>query len=190
MTFRLATLLALLPACALATPDEAPFTNPARLNTVRPATIESNWTRMKMPDGGRTAFASVSYMMAFDDDWGFGPGFYGTVDRSVVDKTPALEMGWKRDPAGEGAVRFDNRAAIAKVISQQNAVVRTSMAIGRSPTSGPTPVPADPSQGGVRSAGATTGGGACAFGGEGGAATLPLLLLAAAAVFGRRRRRS
>lgn len=78
MTRHIATLLALLPACALATPDEAPFANPARINTVRPATIEGNWTRMKMPDGGRTAFASLSYMMAFDDDWGFGPGFYGT----------------------------------------------------------------------------------------------------------------
>lgn len=78
MTLRLATLMALLPACALATPDDAPFSNPARLNTLRPATVEANWTRMKMPDGGRTAFASVSYMMAFDDDWGFGPGFYGT----------------------------------------------------------------------------------------------------------------
>ncbi|MCY4756039.1 hypothetical protein [Pelomonas aquatica] len=32
---------------------------------------------MKMPDGGRTAFASMSYLMAYDEDWGFGPGFYG-----------------------------------------------------------------------------------------------------------------
>lgn len=74
MTRRLATLL-LLPACSLAaTPDEAPF---ARIQTVRPAAVEGNWTRMKMPDGGRTAFASMSYMMALDDDWGFGPGVYG-----------------------------------------------------------------------------------------------------------------
>ena len=71
----LVALVPLLPACALATPDGEPF---ARLNTLRPATVEANWTRMKMPDGGRTAFASLSYMMAFDDDWGFGPGFYGT----------------------------------------------------------------------------------------------------------------
>lgn len=78
MSFRLATLVALVPACALATPDDAPFANPARLNTVRPAAVEANWTRMKMPDGGRTAFASLSYLMAYDDDWGFGPGFYGT----------------------------------------------------------------------------------------------------------------
>ena len=74
MTRRLAALMALLPACALATPDEVPF---ARLNTVRPAAVEGNWTSMKLPDGGRTAFASLSYLMAFDEDWGFGPGFYG-----------------------------------------------------------------------------------------------------------------
>lgn len=78
MTFRLATLVALLPACALATPDDAPFANPARIDTVRPAAVEANWTAMKMPDGGRAAFASLSYLMAYDDDWGFGPGFYGT----------------------------------------------------------------------------------------------------------------
>jgi hypothetical protein len=70
----LAALAALLPATTWAIPDDAPF---ARVDTLRPAAIESNWTRMKMPDGGRTAFASVSYMMALDDDWGFGPGVYG-----------------------------------------------------------------------------------------------------------------
>ncbi|MFN3304188.1 MAG: hypothetical protein ACK44A_10755 [Roseateles sp.] len=75
MTRRLATLMAFLPACVLATPDGTPF---ATLNTIRPATVEASWTRMRMPDGGRTAFASLSYLMAYDDDWGFGPGFYGT----------------------------------------------------------------------------------------------------------------
>jgi hypothetical protein len=74
MTLRLATLLALLPACALATPDDTPFTS---LQAVRPAAIEANWTKMKMPDGGRTAFASINYLMALNDDWGFGPGVYG-----------------------------------------------------------------------------------------------------------------
>ncbi|MGM9483116.1 hypothetical protein ACS5PN_18120 [Roseateles sp. NT4] len=77
MRFRitaLAALAALLPATTWATPDDAPF---ARVDTLRPAAIESNWTRMKMPDGGRAAFASISYMMALDDDWGFGPGVYG-----------------------------------------------------------------------------------------------------------------
>jgi hypothetical protein len=71
-------LAALTALAASATPDDAPFANPARIDTVRPAAIEGNWTAMKMPDGGRTAFASLSYLMAFDDDWGFGPGFYGT----------------------------------------------------------------------------------------------------------------
>jgi hypothetical protein len=74
MNLRNAALLAMLPASALATPDEVPF---AHLNTIRPAAVESNWTSMKMPDGGRTAFASLSYMMAYGEDWGFGPGVYG-----------------------------------------------------------------------------------------------------------------
>jgi len=74
MTRRFATLLALLPACAWATPDDAPF---ARVETIRPAAVEANWTKMKMPDGGHTAFASISYLMALNDDWGFGPGVYG-----------------------------------------------------------------------------------------------------------------
>jgi hypothetical protein len=74
MTRRFATLLALLPACAWATPDDAPF---ARVETIRPAAVEANWTKMKMPDGGRTAFASISYLMALNDAWGFGPGVYG-----------------------------------------------------------------------------------------------------------------
>ncbi|WP_457321382.1 hypothetical protein [Roseateles sp. P5_E11] len=70
----LAALAALLPATTWALPDDAPF---ARVQTVRPAAVEGNWTKMKMPDGGRTAFASISYMMALDEDWGFGPGVYG-----------------------------------------------------------------------------------------------------------------
>lgn len=74
MTRRLAALCALTPLFASATPDDAPF---AHIQAVRPAAVEANWTRMKMPDGGRAAFASVSYLMALDEDWGFGPGFYG-----------------------------------------------------------------------------------------------------------------
>lgn len=69
-----AALFALAPVLAQAVPDDAPF---ARLQTVRPAAVEGNWTRMKMPDGGRTAFASINYLMALDEDWGFGPGVYG-----------------------------------------------------------------------------------------------------------------
>ncbi len=63
----------LLPVLVQATPDE-PF---ARIAAVRPAAVESNWTALKLPDGGRTALASLSYLMAVDEDWGFGPGFYG-----------------------------------------------------------------------------------------------------------------
>ncbi|MFG6467651.1 hypothetical protein [Roseateles sp. BYS87W] len=74
MRFRLAALTALLATSAGATPDDAPF---ARIQALRPAAVEGNWTRMKMPDGGRTAFASINYLMALDDDWGFGPGVYG-----------------------------------------------------------------------------------------------------------------
>ncbi|PZR19297.1 MAG: hypothetical protein DI538_31285 [Azospira oryzae] len=70
----LSALSSLAPVLAWATPDEQPF---ARVQTVRPAAVEGNWTAMKMPDGGRTAFASLSYLMALGDDWGFGPGFYG-----------------------------------------------------------------------------------------------------------------
>ncbi len=74
MTRRIAALCALAPMLASATPDEAPF---AHIQAVRPAAVEANWTSMRMPDGGRTAFASVSYLMALGEDWGFGPGFYG-----------------------------------------------------------------------------------------------------------------
>lgn len=77
MRFRLAALAAVLPTLTWATPDDAPFATPARIQAIRPAAFEGNWTRMKMPDGGRTAFASVSYLMALDENWGFGPGFYG-----------------------------------------------------------------------------------------------------------------
>lgn len=69
-----AALFALAPVLTHAVPDDAPF---ARVQTVRPAAVEGNWTAMKMPDGGRTAFASLNYLMALDDDWGFGPGVYG-----------------------------------------------------------------------------------------------------------------
>jgi hypothetical protein len=46
-------------------------------------------------------------------------------DRSVVDRMPSLEQGWMRAVAGEGAVKFDNRAPIADLIEQQNAGVHS-----------------------------------------------------------------
>lgn len=76
MIRRLATLVALLPAAALAAPDEVP--SPSSNLDVRPAALEFNWTPMAMPDGGHTAFASLNYLVAVDDDWSIGPGVYGT----------------------------------------------------------------------------------------------------------------
>lgn len=68
-----AALLALAPSFSSASPDQ-PF---ARIRPERPAAVEANWAALKMPDGGRTALASLSYLVALDEDWGFGPGFYG-----------------------------------------------------------------------------------------------------------------
>lgn len=68
-----AALIALAPLASHA--EESALVRPA---STRPAAIEANWTAVKMPDGGRTAFASISYLMAVNDDWGFGPGVYGT----------------------------------------------------------------------------------------------------------------
>ena len=82
MTFRLtlaaAALTAALPALpALADVPDQPFASLARLTASRPAAIEANWTPLKLPSGDRITLASLSYLMAVDDDWGFGPGFYG-----------------------------------------------------------------------------------------------------------------
>lgn len=75
MIRRIATLVALLPAAALAAPEAVP--SPSNLE-VRPAALEFNWTPMVMPDGGHTAFASLNYLVAIDDAWSIGPGVYGT----------------------------------------------------------------------------------------------------------------
>ena len=76
MTFRLTLAAAALSAAmpALADLPDQPF---ARLSASRPAAIEANWTPLKLPSGDRIALASLSYLMAVDDEWGFGPGFYG-----------------------------------------------------------------------------------------------------------------
>jgi hypothetical protein len=73
MKRRLLTL-AWLPLAAQATPDDTPF---ARIADLHPAAMEANWSPVKMPDGHKAAFASLSYLMAVDEDWGFGPGVYG-----------------------------------------------------------------------------------------------------------------
>lgn len=63
-------------AALTARPDseEAP---PARLAADRPAAIELNWTPLRLPTGDRIALAGASYMMAINDEWGFGPAVYG-----------------------------------------------------------------------------------------------------------------
>ena len=47
-------------------------------------------------------------------------------DRGVLDQMPSLERGWKREATGEGVVRFDNTAAIAAKLAEQERRVVTS----------------------------------------------------------------
>lgn len=73
-TLALAALLASTTARAEAL-DQAPF---ARLGESRPAATEGTWTPLKLPSGERIALASVNYLMAVDENWGFGPSVYGS----------------------------------------------------------------------------------------------------------------
>lgn len=54
--------------------DDKPF---VRLSTTRPAAVEASWTPLRLPSGDRIAMAGLNYLMAVDDDWGFGPSAYG-----------------------------------------------------------------------------------------------------------------
>ena len=49
----------------------------ARISETRPAAIEANWTPLRLPTGKRIALLGGSYLMAIDEDWGFGPSVYG-----------------------------------------------------------------------------------------------------------------
>jgi hypothetical protein len=60
----------------------------------------------------------------FDAPPGGGWCTSNSYDRALVDQMPSLERGWMRAVAGDGAVKFDNRAPIAALIDQQNARVR------------------------------------------------------------------
>jgi hypothetical protein len=42
-------------------------------------------------------------------------------DRATVDRMPSLEVSWRREALGEGAVALDNRAAIASALVTHNA---------------------------------------------------------------------
>ena len=77
-TLTAALTTAATPIAARADVSDQPFANPARLGASRPAAIEATWTPLRLPNGDKIALASLSYLMAVNDDWGFGPGFYGS----------------------------------------------------------------------------------------------------------------
>jgi MYXO-CTERM domain-containing protein len=80
--------------------------------------------RVELSDGRKVWFKSPG-----DAGWCGGPGPY---DRAGVDGAPALEVGWKRAAAGDGQMKFDNRAAIASAVTTQNNSVQSgcSCALG------------------------------------------------------------
>ncbi|MEJ6007437.1 hypothetical protein WG899_17955 [Paucibacter sp. AS339] len=83
MSFALPTSSVFVPrgialACALAACATASAnTNVARLTPLRPAAIETSWTPLRLPNGDKTALLGGSYLMAVNDEWGFGPSVYG-----------------------------------------------------------------------------------------------------------------
>ena len=82
LPFSLLPLLALLclaaPALAQSTTDSAaPLARPGFLQA-QPAAIELNWTPLKMPTQERIALLGANYLVAMNEDWGIGPGFYGS----------------------------------------------------------------------------------------------------------------
>lgn len=52
-------------------------TQPVRLAETRPGAVEASWTPLRLPNGERIALAGLSYLMAVDEEWGFGPTVYG-----------------------------------------------------------------------------------------------------------------
>ena len=70
----LAAVLA-MPLLAVAMPDQ-PFPS-AKLAASHPAAVEFSWTPLRMPNGERIALAGGSYLLAFNEEWGFGPSVYG-----------------------------------------------------------------------------------------------------------------
>jgi MYXO-CTERM domain-containing protein len=53
-----------------------------------------------------------------------------TYDRTTVDSLPSSDVGWLRDPVGEGHLVVDNRAAISAGIDKHNASVQLSPGCG------------------------------------------------------------
>ena len=108
---------------------------------------------------------------------------------------PALEVAWKRAPAGEGAVRFDNRKTIQATIDRNNSAVAVMPPVVIPlPGMGPAPNPSGPGAG-APGAPMARESGACALASRGGTGTgtgtdlgLPLLI-GAALIAGRVARR-
>jgi hypothetical protein len=81
--------------------------------------------RAELP-GGQT----VWYRAPQPDGWCGNPS--AGYDRGGLDGMPSLQAGWMRQTAGDGLLRFDNRAAIARAVAAQNARVQSgcSCALG------------------------------------------------------------
>lgn len=80
-----ATLLAMAGTAQAAGPVDVDSPDPAksaakpvRFAPSRPAAVEMNWTPLGLPNGAKSAMLGGSYLMAVDDDWGFGPSVYGS----------------------------------------------------------------------------------------------------------------
>jgi hypothetical protein len=126
--------------------------------------------RLELPDG------QTILLPAQASGAGYCYGYNQTFDRKTLDAGPALEIAYKREAAGEGASRFDNRAVIRQALDRSNAAAKAASA---RPGSGPL-APFPPVVTGNPGTGTTTpsAGGACAV--AGGGAGLPLLVMAAA----------
>jgi len=73
---RLARLLPLCLAVSAAYAADAPASFVTSAET-RPAAFEMSWTPLRLPNGDRSALFGGSYLVAVNEDWGFGPSVYG-----------------------------------------------------------------------------------------------------------------
>ena len=72
-----AALAGLYSVSAMADAPDQPFKSLARLDESRPAAVEASVTSLRMPTGQRVSMLGMSYLLALNDDWGFGPSAYG-----------------------------------------------------------------------------------------------------------------
>jgi MYXO-CTERM domain-containing protein len=74
--------------------------------------------------------ADVNFGVAAGAHEQCNPSQTPTYDRTTVDTLPSSDMGWLRDPVGEGHLVVDNRAAISAGINKHNASVQLSPGCG------------------------------------------------------------